>query len=493
MPIANFKAKHVRDAAKFWDRNPGVRGFRNGTQLEVLIGGKCYPPKAIISIAHQLAGNKPLLYPKDFQGGQGGKWHRLLNAAGFQARPKTSHHVSSKKSKRPPLAKTPAGAPIPRKSISKFYARLGLPLHNVRWSWGARAEHGVLLTTWTDHLDKSGRFVRVGRRKQDRSLDGWNERMDHLRTLWSGGIAGYAVLATADNTENKTRVIKSYDGDNVREIITLTVFPDNSDSIWAELGENVSVKRLKKHAASHRLLPGKTAFPFDREPSKIFRESSASYIAKLPRFRKWLIEVARRRETVSYEEARKPFEFRTLEHRHAMDRIGHMCLDAGEPILTSLIVDSSTGRCSGGFDKEFRCDDAEMRQDCYAFWSPLGGEIAKSASGAVSDSGSQLRERAARFSKVATRPEQAAFRRRVFLACKGACVVTGCMIPEALDAAHRAGRDWRLGHNNEADGLLIRKDIHALYDAQLVSIAEDCSVTFARDVEPFYLDYLRKS
>lgn len=91
------------------------------------------------------------------------------------------------------------------------------------------------------------------------------------------------------------------------------------------------------------------------------------------------------------------------------------------------------------------------------------------------------------------RPEQAAFRRRVFLDHHGACVVTNCTIPEALDAAHREARDWRLGHNSGADGLLLRKDIHALYDARLVSIDDNGTVTFHPDVEPHYRDYLRKS
>ena len=104
-----------------------------------------------------------------------------------------------------------------------------------------------------------------------------------------------------------------------------------------------------------------------------------------------------------------------------------------------------------------------------------------------------LRERAARFAKVAVRPEQAAFRRRVFLAHDGACVVTGCTIPEALDAAHRDGRNWRLGHNSAADGLLLRKDIHALFDAGLVSIDASGIVTFHPAVEPHFRDYPRKA
>jgi hypothetical protein len=43
--------------------------------------------------------------------------------------------------------------------ISSFYKRLGFPLRNLRWSWGAHSASGVLLTTWTDDVEE--RVVRV--------------------------------------------------------------------------------------------------------------------------------------------------------------------------------------------------------------------------------------------------------------------------------------------------------------------------------------------
>lgn len=389
--------------------------------------------------------------------------------------------------------------------ISKFLSRLGFPLHNTRWSWGAYSDLGVLLTTWDDDLDETGRFVRVlGWRSQGRSPSGLNERMDHLRTLWSGGLAGYAVVATAKDTKAQPRAIRSYDSENVRAIVSLVAQPDGS--IWAELGEDVPVKRLAKHAARHRLIPGDGAFPIERTPvrAKSDKASKAAYVAKLPAMRAWLIDLARRGETATYAEARTSFGLRTLEHSHALGRVGNECLDAGEPILSALIVDETTGRCSSGFFKEFRRDDAEEREDCYAFWSPSGvvpqrrPARGRGVSGAAPGSGGtadndSLRERAARFAKVAVRPDQQAFRRRVFLAHQGACVVTGCTIPAVLDAAHRQGRDWKLGHNSAADGLLLRKDIHALYDAGLVSIDDSGAVRFDPAAEAHYVDYLRKS
>lgn len=44
---------------------------------------------------------------------------------------------------------------------------------------------------------------------------------------------------------------------------------------------------------------------------------------------------------------------------------------------------------------------------------------------------------------------------------------------QALDAAHRHGCKWREGHNTIQDGLLLRKDLHALYDAGLLRISDN--------------------
>ena len=385
-------------------------------------------------------------------------------------------------------------------NISSFFARLGFPLRNTRWSWGARSDLGVLLTTWEDDLDETGRFVRVlGWQSQGRSPSGLNERLDALRTLWSGGLAGYVVVAEAKDTRAQPRKIQSYDSERVRAIVALVAEPGGS--VWAELGDDVPVTNLKKHASRHRLLPSEGAFPIARVARKTFRNSDAAYIAKLPAMRQWLIDVARRGCTVTYREARIQFSLRTFELMHAMGRIGHECMDGGEPILTALIVDETTGRCSEGFAREFRRDDVEERQDCYIFWPPIStlpketvgdrkSPTATPGNGLQDDS---LQGRAARFAKVAVRQEQAAFRRRVFLEHKGACIVTGCTIPEALDAAHREGRNWRLGHNSGADGLLLRKDIHALYDAKLISIDNSDTLPHRRDVAAHYKDYLPES
>jgi hypothetical protein len=359
-------------------------------------------------------------------------------------------------------------------SMSAFFKQCGVPLRNSRWSWGAIEGKAILLRTWADQLKAQGKYVPVLSQPVElggETSTGLAERIDHLRTLWGGGFAGYAVMATPVDDQASPRKIRNFDSEYVFAINSL--IEDPNGSVWAELGERVPASRIAKHSKKHRVAANDNRFPRSLLP--VQTSSGASYLKKLPSMREWLIRLARQGRTVTYKEAREPFELKTFEHRHAMDHIGNQCVAAGEPILTSLIVDEDTGRCSKGFYNEFRRNDVQERAECYAFWvavnpaEPVG--ITQPASDIVEKIPREtLQAKAARFAQVATRPEQARFRRLVFMECKGRCIVTGCDVPEALDAAHREGRDWKEGHNLGSDGYLLRKDIHALYDRNLLKI-----------------------
>lgn len=81
-------------------------------------------------------------------------------------------------------------------------------------------------------------------------------------------------------------------------------------------------------------------------------------------------------------------------------------------------------------------------------------------------------ERVARYMSVEVRQEQPAFRKAVFEAYGRRCAISGCDIPEVLEAAHLRGRDWRAGHNAAADGILLRRDLHTLYDRELLELSD---------------------
>lgn len=64
---------------------------------------------------------------------------------------------------------------------------------------------------------------------------------------------------------------------------------------------------------------------------------------------------------------------------------------------------------------------------------------------------------------------QPAFRRRLLAAYDGRCVVTGCNVVDALEAAHITPYSAD-GEYSTSNGLLMRADIHTLFDLHLLSI-----------------------
>ena len=100
-----------------------------------------------------------------------------------------------------------------------------------------------------------------------------------------------------------------------------------------------------------------------------------------------------------------------------------------------------------------------------------------------------LENRAAKFAARETRPEQREFREQVFITCAGRCIVSGCEVGEAMDAAHKKGREWRLGHNSGNDGFLMRKDLHSLYDNDLLWFDNSGKVKLAPKLHSHYAEY----
>lgn len=72
-----------------------------------------------------------------------------------------------------------------------------------------------------------------------------------------------------------------------------------------------------------------------------------------------------------------------------------------------------------------------------------------------------------------TRPEQRAFREKVLRNYNNRCAVTECVTPAALEAAHIRVLGDDQDENSPANGILLRSDIHALFDALLITLSED--------------------
>ncbi len=92
-------------------------------------------------------------------------------------------------------------------------------------------------------------------------------------------------------------------------------------------------------------------------------------------------------------------------------------------------------------------------------------------------------------SSVVQRPGQNAFRMAIMRAYEGKGRITGCPEPETLEAAHivpYSGPD----SDHVCNGLLLRLDIHALFDAYLLTIAPDFRVRLAARLPARYYGFL---
>jgi hypothetical protein len=87
-----------------------------------------------------------------------------------------------------------------------------------------------------------------------------------------------------------------------------------------------------------------------------------------------------------------------------------------------------------------------------------------------------------RLGRISSRPAQLDFSTRLRDTYKGKCAVTGCTTSEALEAAHihvnegkqvGDGTTFRNDDNNLENGILLRADIHALFDRGLVALSQD--------------------
>jgi hypothetical protein len=83
---------------------------------------------------------------------------------------------------------------------------------------------------------------------------------------------------------------------------------------------------------------------------------------------------------------------------------------------------------------------------------------------------------------VIERPGQAKFKSRLMVVYDRTCCISGCSVGEALDAAH-IDQYYGSASDHPQNGLLLRRDLHALFDANLLGIhPESHTVHLSRDV-----------
>lgn len=93
-------------------------------------------------------------------------------------------------------------------------------------------------------------------------------------------------------------------------------------------------------------------------------------------------------------------------------------------------------------------------------------------------------QRSRRSVEVLDRPGQTKFRRDVLEACEGKCIITGETLPDVLIACHiHEVKDG--GSDHVSNGIILRADLHILFDTQKLRIRDDGQVTLAPDIAAF--------
>jgi len=134
-------------------------------------------------------------------------------------------------------------------SPSAIFERVGAPLHNIMWSWGAmRADGTVFLRAWQDETrDVDGlRYVRLvnhGAYQTDGDNLGYRERLTHLAALHAGGT-GYVIICRAKDTSAQPRSIASVNGQDAFRLGAIKLIDGDE---WGEFADRIPLRNLMRN------------------------------------------------------------------------------------------------------------------------------------------------------------------------------------------------------------------------------------------------------
>lgn len=121
-----------------------------------------------------------------------------------------------------------------RISRSKLFERLGAPLRNFRWSWGAVSKSGrkVYLAVWEDEFRriKGKKVVRLTNYRTSADRHGYGERLEQIELIGKGAKV-YGVLCTVKDPSESPRSLKDF---NREELLVGGKLIKNAGDWWLE-------------------------------------------------------------------------------------------------------------------------------------------------------------------------------------------------------------------------------------------------------------------
>ena len=130
--------------------------------------------------------------------------------------------------------------------ITDLFKKVGAPLKNDRWSWGAVSEGGdVYLRVWQDEFRTidGKQTVRVTAHKEfenDPKNLGYNERLKHVDKI-RAGAKSFCILCLAKDPNSQPREIKDFDD---KEIFVGGELIQDGEDCWLELTQRIKVDEL---------------------------------------------------------------------------------------------------------------------------------------------------------------------------------------------------------------------------------------------------------
>jgi len=176
---------------------------------------------------------------------------------------------------------------------------------------------------------------------------------------------------------------------------------------------------------------------------------------------------------------------RTAEPFHYLGEVSLKSMEGDQPVDCVFDVKESLQGRSDSIDQILHWRPLEPADE-------LGAALFQAREGAEQDAETLNGEdrRAKELRAIFVRRGQRAFRRKLLKAYGKACAVTGCKITELLEAAHIS--PYRGGHTNKvSNGLLLRADIHTLFDLGLLWIDETFTVQVAKNARGAPYDRLK--
>lgn len=122
-------------------------------------------------------------------------------------------------------------------SISNLFERVGAPLTNIRWSWGAvRQDGAIVLRVWQNETQRfNGQtYIRLTHHQAFVGKEGdmgYQERLRHMAQIQAGAKC-YMVMCEPRDTKEVPRVIKAF---NERELFLAGEIVDLAGDLWAPL------------------------------------------------------------------------------------------------------------------------------------------------------------------------------------------------------------------------------------------------------------------